>query len=367
MSDCGAAMGLVARGPQDRYLFDPEHVDTWDVRRKFLREPYATVYRKLSTAAERRVLGKDGGTSVSFTLLCGGCDMVNDLDLVLACCGPPGIPDLGGILRRVEVRIGDQRIDGWEGSDLGTLIGAMCAVFGRRVSRHGDRLFVPLALAPFHSHNLLSMVGLKRHAVVIAVEFGDDAAAADADAATSAAPEIWGKTYFLSKARREAALSYQMGIAETQWGGDHVRGAYLSHTAHHLRFDHPISMLLFWGVDKTTVREVALQLNGHDFYRGPLAPLERIKEERGLGHVEPVIFFFSQEPPSSAYQSTVNFSRIDSAVLYILTSDDGPWPAGRHDRVVHVHALSVHPMWVADGGAGKYFETSRRGSQMQSS
>lgn len=38
----GALMALVARGHQDAYLFDADRTDTWDVRRKFLREPYTT-------------------------------------------------------------------------------------------------------------------------------------------------------------------------------------------------------------------------------------------------------------------------------------------------------------------------------------
>ena len=59
-------------------------------------------------------------------------------------------------------------------------------------------------------------------------------------------------------------------------------------------------MLMFWGVDKATVASVSLQLNGSAFYDGPLAPLERVKEQRGLGHVEPVIVFFSQDHPQLA-------------------------------------------------------------------
>ena len=338
-----ALLALACKGLQDWYLFDAAHADTWDVRRKFLRDPYTTVYNKLPMTVEKR------GTSFVFTLLHNAADMINDLDLVLKINSTLKI---GSIIRGIHVHIGEQRIDSWEGTDIGTLIDTMCAIFNRKVSRHGDKLFLPLALAPFHSHNLLSLVGLKDQPIRITVDFVGDSSSSKSDSSIADA-EIYGKMYFLSESPRKEAMSYDMGIAETQWGGDHPKGKYMSHTKHHLQFDHPISMLFFWGIDKATIQSVCLALNGHVFYDGPIEPLERIKEERGLGHVEPIIMFFSQEGFQSPYQSTVNFSRIDSATMVIGTKNT------RNNTTIRYYAVAMHPLWVADGVCNKYFKDER--------
>ena len=83
-------------------------------------------------------------------------------------------------------------------------------------------------------------------------------------------------------------------------------------------------------------------------------PLERIKEERGLKHVEPVILFFSQEDFNSPYQSTVNFSRFDSVTMIINTQYNG-----HEDQIIRYYAVSVNPLWVADGRCGKFFKDER--------
>ena len=376
----GALMALRADGAEDQFLFDEGLDDIWDVRRRFLRHPYATAYDKLGGGGflqeenAPRCECPPESARVSFAIPAGEgapADMVNELDLVLALdAEDPPIAALR-LIRSVEVRCADRRIDGWEGTDVATLIETMCAVFGRKLSRHGDRLFVPLALAPFHSHNLLSLVRSAASAasaalsdarppdVVVTVEF------VDAASASASAAELYGRTYFLSpKARRRAALAYQMGSAYSQWGGDHPFPRSLSGMKHHLSFDHPVSMLMFWGVDKATLTSVSLQLNGRAFYDGPLAPLERVKEQRGLGHVEPVVVFFSQDPPSSPFQSTVNFSRIDSVTVVLRTRTRTHTTAdmtdgGHPDPVVRYYAVSVHPLHVADGTCSRVFENGR--------
>lgn len=340
----GALMALVARGCQDVYLFDAAHEDTWDVRRRFLRAPYTTVYGKLSTAVETR----GERHTMIFTIQPDIADMINDLDLVLE--SDELDIDIGKLIGSVKVMVGNRRVDSWEGTDIKTLIDTMCAVFKRKISRHGKKMFIPLVLAPFHSHNLLSLVGLRDTPVVIQVEFL---------AAVAVAAEIHGKMYFLSNGPRKAAMAYEMGIAETQWGGDHPKPMSLPYTKHRLSFDHPISMLIFWGIDKKTIEVVKLHLNGHAIYDGPIEPLERLKEERGLAHVEPLILFFSQEGPNSPYQSTVNFSRLDSVTMVIGTRQMYNHEEYTRVDTVRYYAVSVQPLSVANGLCNKRFDDQR--------
>jgi len=128
---------------------------------------------------------------------------------------------------------------------------------------------------------------------------------------------------------------------------------------HHLSFDHPVSMLMFWGIDKSTIQKVTLQLNGHAIYDGPIEPLERVKEARGLGHIEPVVLFFSsaEEGTDSAYQSTVNFSRMDSVTMLICTRPG--MNAEPVDETVRYYAVAMHPLRIADGSCTKIFTGTR--------
>lgn len=340
------ALALSSCGHQDAYLFDPAQDVTWDVRRMFLREPYTTVYGKLSPKIDRRQ------RAVIFTFQQGAhcnyiADMVNDLDLVLPIS--IGLGSIAGI----KVIVGNNQIDCWEGTDMTTLIETMCAVFKRKISRHGDKLFVPLALAPLHSHN---MIDFRYRPIVISIEFVDDNVA---DAAADNA-EIYGKMYNLLRYSQIISSTYEMGTAETQWGGDHLKHREMTVTRHHMSFDHTISMLMFWGIDKKTVTNVRLLLNDKAFYDGPIEPLERIKEERGLGHVEPVILFISQAGPDSPYQSAVNFSRINSVSMVIGTEGNADTNAN-DPEIIRYYTVSVHPLVMSKTGCVKRFADRRIG------
>lgn len=122
-------------------------------------------------------------------------------------------------------------------------------------------------------------------------------------------------------------------------------------------------MLMFWGVDKKTITRVTLQLNGYAIYEGPLEPLERLKEDRGLGGVEPVVIFFSQDGPDSPYQSTINFSRIDAVTMLLDTETPRAFnyklPYKQPVDVVRYYAIAVHPLRVADRFIGKVFADER--------
>jgi hypothetical protein len=257
----------------------------------------------------------------------------------------PGCDGVQCILKSVKVEIGGQRIDAWLSCDtFGTFVEATCAIFGRKVSRHGNKLFVPLALAPFHNHNLLSMVGLAYHAVVITVEFTD----AYSLSASQMSAEIYGNTYFLEN--RRLAHTYQMGTAQVQYSHSSLSTVEGGGTSQHsVDFHHPVALMYFWGFDKAAVVNVKLVLDGTAFYDGPLEPLERFKEMRGMKDVEASMIFFSRYPLSSTCQSTVNFSKIDHAVLHITTLE------GSNAWSVKVRGIGVQPLRLASGMAGLAF------------
>jgi len=207
--DAGLLMALAAKGDEDRFLFNAGNETTWDARKRFLRqpnEPYTTAYSELHVEVVRLA------NTVRFTL-CRAADLVNDVDLAVR----TDEVDVGNVIKRVEVHIGCERIDGWEGTDVGTLIRSMCAVFKRTISRHGDLLFVPLAVAPFHAHNLLPLVGINvEQKVTVEVEFASELVGRASFPETFASAKLYGRTYFLSSGPRRLARSYDMGIAEVQ-------------------------------------------------------------------------------------------------------------------------------------------------------
>jgi hypothetical protein len=329
----GSLFALVNKGRQDEYMFDAQKADVWDVRRKFLSKRHTVSYKKLDVT----VL-VNANNSKKFQLD-RKCDLVNGLDLVLLDRNGVGVQ---GILKSIKVEIGCQCIDVWHACDtFGTFVDATCAIHGRKVSRHGELLFVPLALAPFHHHNLLSLIGLEYHGVNILVEFTP----AYEDALSST---IYGNAYYIDD--RKAALDYQMGTAQVQYSRKSTRTVDGGGTSMHtVDFVHPITMMYFWGFDKASVVNVKLTFNDVPFYDGPLEPLERMQEMRGLKDVIPSMIFFSRTALSSTCQSTINFSRIDRAVLHLTTLK------GSSECLVEVRGIGVQPIRIMAGMAGLAF------------
>jgi hypothetical protein len=142
----------------------------------------------------------------------------------------------------------------------------------------------------------------------------------EADASSA---HLYGNTYFLDTPIRKDLLSsytyLTVGNRHQQlgwWGVDM-----------HLRLDEPAHLLYFWGLDmdKSLISNVRLVLNGHSYYDGPLEPLEHVKLSKGFT-CEPCMIFFSDAPYDKPTYSTLGFDRIDSASLYITTSQHEPAP-----------------------------------------
>lgn len=371
VDEAGAASGVVSEGDglmlalqtygaQDDYMWRSAERDGnqkrgvyWDSRELFLRDRHVVAYRPLPVSR-----GGQDPEEVVLTLE-RASDLVGGVDLMLH---DPDRLGVAGILRSVVVEIGGQQIDAWRcwhadglaaadadaaGDAFATLVTTVAGLHGRAVTRSGDALFVPLALAPFHDHNLLPLVALKYHPVKFRVRF----AASYVSQGLQTRAALHGDQYMLDAAGRLKAVQnpLRIGVAQTQSseGFRTVEGGGEASQA--LCLNHPIRTLFFWGFDVATVTRVRLTLDGAPFYDGPVEPLERLKAVRGLGHLEPTALFFAREPANSPFQSTVNFSRVDRAVLHITTAPGTP---ARH---VFVAAISVQPMNFAGGMAGLSF------------
>ena len=331
----GAFFALHCYGAADKYMFGDSNAndndaDVWYVTQKFLKKRHNVAYQKLEYTKGIN----DSKNSTSFTLT-RACDCVNSLDLVIH---DPDHLGIDGILNSIVVEIGGQQMDRWYDCSS-VLIETACAIFGRKVTRQGNSLIIPIALAPFHDYNLLALCALEHHDVKIWVKFKPGFV----DACKT---EIYGNVYFFDE--RKMFMGYNMSVAQCHFGSNTLSREGGGTSTHDIGFNHPMTMLFFWGISKTTITNVKLTLDNHVFYDGPIGPLEHKKEQRGLGHVEPIIIFFAQASYNSPYQSTVNFSRLDKPLLYISTTSTTA-------SVIQVMGIGVQPLRIMQGMAGLAF------------
>ena len=336
----GAFYALCAKGAQDAYMFDDPkdnklNAGAWDARKLLLKKRHIVVYRELdyttltSDGTTRKFIPSDEPLSTQTFTLKKECDLVNMIDLVVYDPNSEGL----GMFKSIETEIGGQRIDKWGGDDFPTLAETACAIFKRKISRKGSYLFLPLALAPFHEENLLPLIALQYHDVKITIRFSD----AQFDRTRLS---LYGNVYFLeTEMRRDLALeSLSFMVTQTQFSSS---GPFY--------FNHPVGMMYFWGFDKDDVSNVSLTFDGAAFYDGPIQPLERQKELRGLGLIAPTFIFFSQTSLDKPFHSSVNFSRIYKAILTVTTR------SGRVIEDVKTAGINAQPLLFSSGMAGLAF------------
>jgi hypothetical protein len=321
----GVLMALNAFGPQDNYMALAMH---FDARKLLLRGRYQSVYSKLDVEMK----AKSPGTLV-FTLLPRSTDLVNEVDLAIP--NPGGAP-LEALIAGIRVEVGGCRIDEIvDDVDLETHVRANCALMygpGKRsISHINGTTFVPLAMAPFHESDLVRP-STPKHNVCVIVTLKQQPCDVDSTAGWT----LYGQRYFLSGPERTIALGKPHEFVTTQNQRSRP-GDALGRNAVHLRFNHPVDLIYFWGFDKAKVRNVALRLNGHDYYDGSLEALEHAKRARGFGDVEPAVMFFSQSRFDERPRGAIDFSRIDHAALYIVTDQAGDVP-------LHVVGLNRQPL-----------------------
>ena len=271
-----------------------------------------------------------------FELLPDCGDFVNDLDLILC-----GVDSVKNVVEMIDVEVGGQRFDrlGVK-EDLDTQIRVNSAFFGRRYGTVGNKLFVPLTLAPLHSTDLVRTSAY--HKVSIYVRFCDDASQTVIDGARLA-----GCVYSVDAPLRKTLFSelHEFVTFQNQYGG--VETLRRGRNEIELSLSNPAAAIFFWGFDKKLVTNVKLTLNDKPFYDGDVETLDDFKLARGMD-VDPVTIFFSQDDTATPHRSSVNFSRIDHAKLIIETTDVT-------ETNLYVVTLNPHPGKYVSGMYGLQF------------
>jgi hypothetical protein len=327
-NSAGVLMAIVAKGAQDVYMTnDPK---LFDARLQFLNDIHQFSYQKIEV---KTTGGNKNKFSYTFKRV---CDLVNRIDLVLP--NPNRLP-LNKIIKCIETELGGQRIDkigsSVESFDIETLINTDCALFKRKISHVNGKTFIPLSMAPLYNHNMIQP-SCQFHDFKINIEYTQEYQSEHIKNV-----ELYGNIYYLDTHERRKMFNdpYSFITIQHQYTG--LEKMLCGHTAFRLNFNHPMYLIYFWGFDKSKVRNIRICLNGHDFYNGSAEALENYKLSRGYD-VEPMMFFFSQDDFDKPTKCTVNFSRIDSAQLYILSDQ-------REATDVHIVGLNLQPIRFSSG------------------
>lgn len=270
------------------------------------KERFKSVYSKVDA---KLTVPQDNSGNIIFTLLMG-CDMLNEVDLVIP---NQDLLELNTMIKCIHVDINGCLIDSIVSEDdIETQIVTNCALYGRTLTQMNDKLFVPLVLSPFHSSYLIRpcpyascvriVITLKKHV-------------------DTSAWELYGNRFFLEGPGRDRILnkSHEYLITQNQRS--------YSDDCHSisLKFIHPLSLIYFWGFDKSKVQNVKLTMDGKTIYDGSLEALEYKKNARGLREVSPVFIFFSPANFNERPIGTANFD-FKSVKLQISTNEPGKIP-----------------------------------------
>lgn len=319
----GALVGLQAYGHQDRWM--KKNKGLFDMHNVLINERYQVVYRKLSYRTESIPKSNCWGQRIKVCIQ-RTCDLINNLDLMIK--NPNNI-------KSIEVSYGGQRFDKvYSFEQLKTL----AVIFKRDITVHDDAgvgiYAIPLCMAPFHSNNLV-FPSVEHHELQIYIEFHDS---------YDDLLEIYGDMYFLETEDRKrlATVQHEFATIQSQYCGPEKiqKGT----NCVRVNFNHPVYMIYFYGLDKSKINNIKLSFDTAVYYDGPVYPLEHRKLVCGFGQVEPLMIMFSTDEFNKVTRSTINFSRIDNAVLEIDTDES--------DTEVHVVGLNCQGVRYMNGMYG---------------
>jgi hypothetical protein len=289
------------------------------------------------------------------------------------------------LVKSVELEIGGQRIDKQYGdwmyiwNELSLPAGkkeGFKEMVGAKATDSTDAvtLFVPLEFWFCRNPGLaLPLIALQYHEVKVNLEFDTMAKAgitnstssSDGDAKMGTA-SLWVDYIFLDtdERRRFAQLSHEYLIEQLQFTGEETITGVSNKVK--LNFNHPVKELVWVmqeedakfgifdnnggsGVNLTV--DAKLQLNGHDRFAvrsgkyfnmvQPFQHHENIPSNKGIN-----VYSFALKPEEHQPSGTLNFSRIDSAVLNVTAS------ASDTTDKIRVYAVNYNVLRVMSGMGG---------------
>ena len=326
----GGLLQLVAYGAQDVYLTGNPQITFFKV-----------VYRRHTNfsmeSIEQTFNGTvDWGRRVTCQISRNG-DLIHRMYLQAAVSSTSSEANLGlRLIKNVELEIGGQRIDKQYGdwmyiwnelslpsgktTGYNTMVGATAA---------DGTLYIPLEFWFCRNPGLaLPLIALQYHEVKVNIEFS-----AQVGSVALGTTSLWVDYIFLDtdERRRFAQLSHEYLIEQLQFTGEETVTASSSNKVK-LNFNHPVKELVWVtqasGADVGTyvgITDAKLQLNGHDRFATragtyfthvqPYQHHENIPDGKNIN-----VYSFALKPEEHQPSGTLNFSRIDSAVLNMTTA-----------------------------------------------
>jgi hypothetical protein len=335
----GGLLQLVAYGAQDVYLTGNPQITFFKV-----------VYRRHTNFSMESIEQTFNGTAdfsrrVTCQISRNG-DLIHRMYLQTSITGATWADNAYAGLRlvkNVELEIGGQRIDKqygdwmfvWNELSLpsGKRAGYDTMVGADAVTTTDTTMYIPLEFWFCRNPGLaLPLIALQYHEVKVNIEF-DSATNAGITAGTMGTTSLWVDYIFLDtdERRRFAQLSHEYLIEQLQFTGEETVTASSSNKVK-LNFNHPVKELV-WVTQASgaavgtyvAITDAKLQLNGHDRFATragkyfthvqPYQHHENIPSTAGIN-----VYSFALKPEEHQPSGTLNFSRIDSAVLDITTA-----------------------------------------------
>jgi hypothetical protein len=269
------------------------------------------------------------------------------------------------LIKSVELEIGGQRIDkqygDWmyiwnelslpEGKKDGynTMVGASFEQDSTRT------LYIPLEFWFCRNPGLaLPLIALQYHEVKVNIEFNTEASLGDG-AFTLGTTSLWVDYIFLDtdERRRFAQLSHEYLIEQVQFTGEesYTTGGSKSFK---LNFNHPVKELVWVSCAESNTFTylppgvAKLQLNGHDRFAERAGKyfthVQPYQHHEKIPSVEISVYSFALKPEEHQPSGTLNFSRIDSAVLKHTPDGDA--------TVTRIYATNYNVLRVMSGMGG---------------
>lgn len=333
-------LALDLKGAQDAYMTIPEKSDNsiWNTKKTLLNQPHKYVYDFIANFSG----SIDRSRKVCMTI--PNCfHLISELDLVIEHSDDQNIHN---IIKTIEVEIGGQRID-----RVCSLkeIQLNCQLLNthRRVKTipNQDGSFttiIPLELAPFRGHEICLLGCLYYHEIRLNVQFGDFPVSE---------AEVWGKTYNFDEKIWNSFYQkpYESIVVQNQFNGEETLKLGTVNKLK-LNFNHPISCIYFWGMEKQFINKITLMLNGHDYLQSTPLMLDYIAETKGIALTNDTCVIFLSDGDLKYPNSWINFSVIDNAQLILDLKGDP-----NVEKTLHVVGLNHQPLRVMSGMAGLAF------------